>query len=118
MYESTNVFANSHSSTFDSQMCNDQPRLPSIAYVSLEESQRYAEATVKGSFGLSPAEKFWRDHQPHLQSREYVLRARYRPNWRPSWLGTNLDPTYCEDSIMVSVSNSIIHSAITCLKYG
>ncbi|OSX61727.1 hypothetical protein POSPLADRAFT_1144317 [Postia placenta MAD-698-R-SB12] len=88
-------------------MCNDQPRLPSIAYVSLEESQRYAEATVKGSFGLSPAEKFWRDHQPHLQSREYVLRARYRPNWRPSWLGTNLDPTYCEDSIMVSKHNVI-----------
>ncbi|KAF9811731.1 hypothetical protein IEO21_06454 [Rhodonia placenta] len=79
----------------------DDPRLPSIAYVSLDQAQRYAEATVKGSFGLASAEKFWTDRYSHLRSHGYVLRARYTPDWCPSWLGTNLDPTFCEDSTML-----------------
>lgn len=81
----------------------DDPRLPSIAYVLLDRAQRYAEATVKGSFGLASAEKFWTDRYSHLRSHGYVLRARYTPDWCPSWLGTNLDPTFCEDSIMLKV---------------
>ncbi|KAL6300716.1 hypothetical protein BKA93DRAFT_508267 [Sparassis latifolia] len=46
-------------------------------------------------------EIFWRDRQPYLEGRGYKLRPRYDPNWTPSWTGTNLDPTFCEDSIML-----------------
>ncbi|EGO02257.1 hypothetical protein SERLA73DRAFT_48387 [Serpula lacrymans var. lacrymans S7.3] len=42
---------------------------------------------------------WWRDRQPYLASRGYMLRPRYHAGWKPSWLGTNVDPEYCEDSI-------------------
>lgn len=80
-------------------------RLPPIAYASSEQARRYAEATSRGSYGLAPAERSWRDRQTFFQSHGYLLRARYMSDWRPSWLGTNLNPTYCEDSIMINTHN-------------
>ncbi|EIW62637.1 uncharacterized protein TRAVEDRAFT_34025 [Trametes versicolor FP-101664 SS1] len=35
---------------------------------------------------LSEAECWWRDHQEWLAERGYLLRHRYRPDWKPSWL--------------------------------
>ena len=46
---------------------------------------------------LSKMECFWRDHQPWLAERGYLLRPRYSPDWVPSWKGTNKAPSYFED---------------------
>lgn len=34
---------------------------------------------------LAPPELAWRDRQPYLESRGYLLRPRYRPGWILSW---------------------------------
>ncbi|KAH9920134.1 uncharacterized protein B0H18DRAFT_1025266 [Fomitopsis serialis] len=47
--------------------------------------------------GLATHEQFWRDRQPWLQERGYMLRPRYRPDWKPSWLGTDKFYRDCED---------------------
>ncbi|KZT71753.1 hypothetical protein DAEQUDRAFT_687103 [Daedalea quercina L-15889] len=47
--------------------------------------------------GLDDFEHFWRDRQPWLQERGYMLRPRYKPDWKPSWLGTKKSYTLCED---------------------
>jgi hypothetical protein len=49
---------------------------------------------------LTEPEVFWRDHQRWLEERGYMLRPRYRPDWKPSWLqrpGSDMIPTLCED---------------------
>lgn len=38
---------------------------------------------------LSEAECWWRDHQVWLAEQGYMLRPRYRPDWKPSW---NIQP--------------------------
>ena len=52
---------------------------------------------------LTTTEREWRDRQPLLERAGYMLRPRYHPEWFPSWKGTNLDPTYCEDSVVINV---------------
>jgi len=47
--------------------------------------------------GLLDSEHYWRDRQPWLQEHGYLLRARYRPDWKPSWEGTNKNYFQCED---------------------
>lgn len=47
--------------------------------------------------GLYAEEVWWRDHQPWLQSRGYMLRPRYMPDWTPSWKGTGKHWSQCED---------------------
>ena len=48
---------------------------------------------------LMPHEVFWRDHQPWLEQKGYMLRPRFHPDWRPSWLNTKKDPLSCEDRL-------------------
>ena len=48
--------------------------------------------------GLREHEYYWRDRQPWLAEQGYMLRARYRPDWKPSWLGTKQPFFFCEDS--------------------
>ena len=55
------------------------------------------------SQNLHDTEIFWRDHQKWLQSEGYMLRARYMPNWKPSWEGTDKLRTLCEDWIVPNV---------------
>ncbi|KAJ2986031.1 hypothetical protein NUW54_g9929 [Trametes sanguinea] len=76
-------------------------RLPHHVYLSEASVDHYTQSTLKGHYGLLPAEVFWRDRQQFLYDAGYVLRPRYWPNWQPSWLGTNLRPTFCEDSIVL-----------------
>lgn len=38
---------------------------------------------------LSEDEVFWRDHYDWLLECGYRLQPRYRPDWKPSWEGTN-----------------------------
>ncbi|KAI0944014.1 hypothetical protein AcV7_001949 [Taiwanofungus camphoratus] len=82
-------------------------RLPSYVFVTPEQAQRYRISTLKGIYSLSPAEKLWRDRQPYFERCGYSLRPRYHPDWSPSWLDTNLDPIFCEDSIMLNNYNVI-----------
>lgn len=63
------------------------------------------KGTKSGVWGLGVGEKWWRDRFEFLEERGYVLRPRYRPWWKPSWLGTNLNPFDCEDSKRLLVSH-------------
>ena len=85
-------------------MTDDKP-LPSYAYLSPEDIKGYAELTERGTYDLLPAEILWKDRYKALETRGYVLRSRYHPDWSPSWVGTDRDPTYCEDSVSINVSN-------------
>jgi len=50
--------------------------------------------------GLYPTEIFWRDYQPWLKEQGYTLRARYQPDWVPSWEKHPEKPRYqCEDAV-------------------
>src|SRR5882724_11126383 len=51
----------------------------------------------RDSTQLKPPEHFWTDHQKWLESRGYMLRPRFRPDWVPSWRGTNKFYFSCED---------------------
>ncbi|KAI0740795.1 kinase-like protein [Earliella scabrosa] len=81
----------------------DRKRLPQDAVSSdeLEAAARRARATQLGAHDLSPAERFWEERYLHLQRNGYLLRPRYSPSWKPSWLGTALSPLSCEDSIII-----------------
>ncbi|KAI0806721.1 kinase-like domain-containing protein [Fomes fomentarius] len=78
----------------------EQKRLPRHAILSDDAVERYARITQKGAYNLLPTERFWQERQQHLQRHGYLLRPRYSLRWQPSWIGTNWDPTFCEDSIM------------------
>ncbi|TFK83980.1 hypothetical protein K466DRAFT_554244 [Polyporus arcularius HHB13444] len=77
------------------------PRVPHYIFVSQETAERLAKETERGFFDLLDAEKYWRDRYAFLQESGYALRPRYRPGWKPSWTGTNRDPMFCEDSIII-----------------
>ncbi|KAH0588525.1 hypothetical protein H2248_004358 [Termitomyces sp. 'cryptogamus'] len=47
---------------------------------------------------LLSGEVFWRDQCRFLKEHGYTLRARYQPDWKPSWLGTSKKFYECEDS--------------------
>ncbi|PIL33731.1 hypothetical protein GSI_04356 [Ganoderma sinense ZZ0214-1] len=81
--------------------------LPRYAYLSPEREQVERELTRQGVYDLLPAEVDWQKRQPFLDKMGYKLRPRYRPGWRPSWDHTNLNPTYCEDSISLNTFNVI-----------
>ncbi|KAI9067306.1 hypothetical protein FKP32DRAFT_1588665 [Trametes sanguinea] len=54
---------------------------------------------------LADDELWWRDHQLWLKQCGYMLRPRFRPDWTPSWTGTNRNPLSCEDGQMVTRGN-------------
>ena len=45
----------------------------------------------------------WRDRQPFLESKGYMLRPRLRPGWTPSWLRTGTYFLRAEDSAPLPV---------------
>ena len=51
-------------------------------------------------------EVWWRDLQPWLQQKGYMLRPRFRPNWIPSWKGTKKFRISCEDGQVCLVGSS------------
>jgi hypothetical protein len=57
---------------------------------------------------LTTREKFWRDQQPWLKAAGYMLRARYQPDWVPSWVGTNKFSLSCEDGISPAVRELLL----------
>ncbi|KAM5537890.1 hypothetical protein V8D89_008366 [Ganoderma adspersum] len=81
--------------------------LPRYAYLSPQATEREAELTRQGVYNLIPSEVLWQSRQQFLEKKGYTLRRRYHSGWRPSWVGTNVDPTYCEDSILLGHYNVI-----------
>ena len=54
-----------------------------------------------------PIEAKWREKQEFLASKGYMLRPRYRKDWKPSWEETGEERERCEDSIPLPVSPTI-----------
>ncbi|KAI0363577.1 kinase-like protein [Pilatotrama ljubarskyi] len=79
----------------------DQKKPPRYIYLPPDAVRRQAELTRTGTYDLLPFELRWRDRQEFLKQAGYRLRPRYHPRWKPSWDGTNLDPEFCEDSIVL-----------------
>jgi hypothetical protein len=63
----------------------------------------YVELTNNGEYDLLPYEEEWKQRGPLLEFYGYKLRQRYNMDWQPSWVDTNLNPFFCEDSIDSSV---------------
>ncbi|KAI0819187.1 kinase-like domain-containing protein [Trametes gibbosa] len=64
-----------------------------------DDVEYYAKMTLEGAFNLTPAELSWHRRHGFLHDHGYILRPRYTPGWRPSWIDTNDDPLFCEDSV-------------------
>lgn len=88
-------------------MTSPKHHLPIYAIASAAEAKLYAEGTKEGDYALTVAEKFWRDRHSYLQGFGYNLRPRYSPEWSPSWIGTNLVPIFCEDSVRLVVRSGL-----------
>lgn len=82
----------------DSIDASDKVRYPAYKRMSPANVERFAEFTAQGHYKLLRAELFWKEQQPVLLAHGYMLRARFRPSWTPTWLGTNIHPYFCEDS--------------------
>lgn len=55
---------------------------------------------------LDRREAWWLERQEALEAAGYMLRARYRPGWIPSWRGTTQSYFDVEDGQPLSVSSS------------
>ncbi|TFY58435.1 hypothetical protein EVG20_g8153 [Dentipellis fragilis] len=64
------------------------------------ESGKKPEEDPASPYFLTTAERWWRDRQPMLQARGYMLRPRFRPGWRPTWIDTNNYPGGHEDGLL------------------
>lgn len=53
---------------------------------------------------LDRREVWWAERQQALEAAGYMLRARYRPGWIPSWRGTKQPYFTVEDGLPLSVS--------------
>ncbi|RPD52649.1 hypothetical protein L227DRAFT_514514 [Lentinus tigrinus ALCF2SS1-6] len=51
--------------------------------------------------GLFEHEFFWREHQQWLADAGYMLRPRYRQDWKPSWLESKKLFFQCEDGVTI-----------------
>lgn len=53
---------------------------------------------------LTEPEKLWRDRYNFFRDKKkLLLRPRYSPEWKPSWMVKEQDPAYCEDAITLIV---------------
>ncbi|KAI0657802.1 kinase-like domain-containing protein [Cubamyces menziesii] len=86
------------------QATSEPKKLPSYVFLPPEIAEHYAEQTRKGSYKLLPAELEWRKRREFLDKKGYTLRPRYALDWEPSWIGTNIAPDFCEDSIILNDS--------------
>jgi hypothetical protein len=75
--------------------------------------RRETDAIVESSVGPTKAsdpstltrhEKWWRDHYQLFERRGYRLRARFSPEWTPSWRTSGRTIEECEDAVVQKVS--------------
>lgn len=74
-------------------------------------SQRVFIDFLDNQDGLQPGdidelERWWVDRQVALEQAGYMLRSRYRPGWKPSWVGTKKYYLNFEDGQSVGVSEN------------
>ena len=67
-----------------------------------EPADDWISNPLKGREGHVPGqlrelEKWWVERQKALELAGYMLRPRYHPDWKPSWIGTKKDISDCED---------------------
>jgi hypothetical protein len=67
---------------------------------------------------LGENEKWWAEWQEVLEQAGYMLRPRYRSNWKPSWAGTNKSYLDFEDGQpqIVSANHSSGDNQLTALS--
>jgi hypothetical protein len=61
---------------------------------------------------LLSSEIWWRDRYHDIEARGYRLRARYHPDWKPSWEGSGRDFFTAEDgqATIVGTPYSVLRS--------
>jgi len=64
---------------------------------------------------IDPSERWWVERQEALERTGYLLRRRYRPDWKPSWSGTNKFYLDCEDGKYAGVSFNTLPPGYLCL---
>lgn len=69
----------------------------------LQLSQDYLENPSGWREKISGPETWWANRQEALEHAGYMLRPRYRPGWRPSWVTTGKDYFNTEDGQTHSV---------------
>ncbi|KAH9971406.1 kinase-like domain-containing protein [Lactifluus volemus] len=67
-----------------------------------EPADDWISNPLKGLEGYVPGqlgemETWWAERQEALELAGYMLRPRYHPNWKPSWIGTKKNFSNCED---------------------
>ncbi|KAJ8481569.1 hypothetical protein ONZ51_g5906 [Trametes cubensis] len=73
------------------------------------DQQSANEPSRDGFAFLSAEEVYWRDRQELLESRGYMLRPRYRPDWIPSWRGKPRNAMFqAEDGYRLPFRTSVI----------
>jgi hypothetical protein len=77
----------------------------------LAEFNRNIDSSIAGLGGrtlgpeeLSSGERWWFDRRDWLQSQGYLLRPRFSPAWRPSWVNNGKRWEECEDRPLLRVS--------------
>ena len=67
--------------------------------------------------GIGESERWWVERQEALEQAGYMLRPRFRPDWQPSWTGTNRRYLDFEDGYGNRVSVDILSMNRCCLWY-
>lgn len=107
----TNLLTYAMSQDFQNHSEEDDPAFPDIpeAHVPPWRVERIRKMTEGGEFERNIFELWWADHYHILLSHGYRLRRRYRPDWTPSWLGTDVYPYYCDDCLESIASLFLAH---------
>jgi hypothetical protein len=70
-----------------------------LTYLSAAHRLYYSDIMPLDLTVLRETEVWWRDHQKWFEDSGYMLRPRYRPDWKPSWLENSNRLTFlCEDA--------------------
>ena len=85
-----------------------RPEPLNLNLVTMQAQEDISHSLSGRSAQLSSHEIVWRDRQPFLESKGYMLRPRLRPGWTPSWLATGKSRFYCEDFARLPVSQIVV----------
>ena len=61
-------------------------------------------------------EEVWRSRRPFLESVGYEVWPPYNEDWSPSWIGTDINHSFCEDSIARHLRTSLLSSLFLFLR--
>ncbi len=90
----------------DIDFCLTETEIKMVRAITLKhikDPKILAEFQNESMWSLLPNEELWRDRYNILLRNGYRLRSRFRPDWVPSWKGTDLNPYHCEDAFGAAV---------------